>query len=485
MKESMSEISLEKLRDPKFYLESFTKIKGKTPGLTPFILNEAQKDLFNALRKYKRVIALKARQIGFSTAITGYLYHKTITTPGTNTALIAHKAEVAAEFLDKVKTFWRTTPEALRPKIHFNSKYEMSFPALDSKIMVLSGENVGRGMTLHNVLASELAQWPKPEEMMLALENAVPSSGQIIVESTPFGVGNLFHRMWSAKDNGYEKKEYGWWWHYTEEEVEAIRRRINDPLKFAQEYELEFLASGRQVFDPRLVSRMKDRIYEVGHVVKLDDGTNHVVKEIEGGLRVYIPPVAGHNYILGADVAEGVAGGDFSTCAIFDRTTGEEVAFFRGHLPADKFGLRLCDWGKMYNNALAVVEINNHGLTTVTAMRNAIYPSMYFRPAKFDTMGTSWTERLGWKTTKVTRPLMIDDLNDALREGSLILHSKETIDEMITFIFDDGNNMVAMDGFHDDGIFATAIGFQGFKVMYEGKLEQIDYRKHMPVSTPY
>lgn len=473
------------LRDPKYYLESFCKIKGKTPGLIPFKLNEAQKDLYNTLRRCKRVIALKARQIGFSTAIAGYFYHKTITTPGTTTALVAHKSEVAAEFLDKIKLFYRSTPESLRPQVHFNSKYEMSFPALDSKIMVMSGENVGRGFAIHNVLASELALWDRPEEMMLALENAVPSSGQIVIESTPYGVGNKFHRMWSDKNNGYEKKEYGWWWNYSEAEIGEIKRRIGDPLKFAQEYELEFLASGRQVFDPHMVRRLQANILEIGHIINLEDGTSHVVKEIEGGLRIYKPPVKGEIYVAGADVAEGVVGGDYSTCVIYNRKTGEEVAFYRGLMPADKFGLKLNDWGRMYNNALMVVEVNNHGLTTVTALRNAIYPSLYFRPSKFDSMGTSWSDRLGWKTTKVTRPLMIDDFNEALREGSITIHSKETIDEMITFVFDTGNNMVSMSGFHDDGIFASAIGFQGFKAIYDKPLIQVNYEEHLPVSTPY
>ena len=73
---------LDKIRDPKFYLEKFTKIQGKKHGsLIPFILNEAQKDLFNSVRINSRVIILKARQIGFSTAMVGYYYHKTITTP--------------------------------------------------------------------------------------------------------------------------------------------------------------------------------------------------------------------------------------------------------------------------------------------------------------------------------------------------------------------------------------------------------------------
>jgi hypothetical protein len=120
------EESLNKILDPKFYLESFCKIKGKTPGLMPFILNEAQKDLYNSLNTHSRVIILKARQIGFSTAVTGYLYHKTITSPGTNTALIGYNSDLTAELLDKVKTFWRTTPDQLRPKIQYNSKYDFS-----------------------------------------------------------------------------------------------------------------------------------------------------------------------------------------------------------------------------------------------------------------------------------------------------------------------------------------------------------------------
>jgi len=38
---------------------------------------------------------------------------------------------------------------------------------------------------------------------------------------------------------------------------------------------------------------------------------------------------------------------------------------------------------------------------------------------------------------------------------------------------------------HDDCIFAAAIGFQGFKILYSGKLEQIDYTKHLPQSYSY
>ena len=143
---------VEQLRDPKFYLENFTKIKTKKQGtLQPFILNEAQKDIFNTLRREKRIIILKARQLGFSSGITGFFYHDTIMNPGTTTALIGYNADLTSELLEKVKILYKTTPAELRPTIQYNSKHEISFPKLDSKILVLpSTVNVGRGATQYD-----------------------------------------------------------------------------------------------------------------------------------------------------------------------------------------------------------------------------------------------------------------------------------------------------------------------------------------------
>lgn len=468
----MSNESLERIRDPKFYLESFVKIKGKTPGLVPFILNEAQKDLFNTLNVSSRVIILKARQIGFSTAVTGFFYHKTIMTPGTNTALIGYNSDLTSELLDKIKTFYASTPNELKPTIQYNSKYEISFPKINSKIIVLpSTENVGRGYTLHNVLATELSAWEKADEKMMTLEASVPITGQIVIESTPRGMGNTYHKMWMS-DNDYAKREYGWWWLYTEEEIEIIRRRMNDPMKFAQEYELTFLASGRMVFDPEIIAQMREKQLAVGDKVIDTDGSERIV-EVESGLRIYKTPQHGKFYVVGVDVAEGQTGGDFSVATIFERTTGEEVAFFRGLISPDKFAEKLDEWGRRYNNALMVVEINNHGLTTVTGLKQLMYPSMYFRPSKFDAIASPYSEKLGWKTTKMTRPLLIDDLGQALRDGDLIIHSKEIFDEMTTFVFDKNNDMDAMNGHHDDTIIAVGISYQGFKILYDKPLVQL------------
>jgi len=476
------EYGVEQLADPRFYLENFCKIKGKeAKGLEPFILKPAQLDIFNVLNKNNRVMIVKARQIGFSTCVTGYLYHGTIISQGVTSAIIGYNNDLTAELLDKIKTFYRTTPDALKPTIHYNSKYEISFPKVDSKILVLpSTENVGRGYTINNALCTELPFWEKVEEKMVTLEASVPVTGKLIIESSPGAVGDYFHRMW-VSDNGYVKKEYGWWWNYSEEEVETIRKRMNNPRKFNNNYALEFLISGRAVFTQEAINLQRKSVLKVGDKVPLESGETHIVRE-EEGFRMYKPPQAGHFYVGGADCAEGVTGGDYSVAVILDRTNGEEVGFWRGHIAPDKFGTLLDKWGRLYNNALMVVESEAHGNVVINILKQKLYPSLYFRPARFDTIGNPWSDKIGWKTTKITRPILIDEFEQATREGTVAIRSKEIVDEMNVFVFNNANKMVAMESYNDDCVFAIAIALQGFKVISDKPMTQLNYSNHLPMS---
>jgi intein/homing endonuclease len=302
---------------------------------------------------------------------------------------------------------------------------------------------------------------------------------------TPKGQGNLYHRIWMADDNGYAKKEYGWWWGYTKEEIELIRKRMNNPMKFAQEYGLEFLASGRSVFDQMIIKKQRKNILKVGDaVIDKETGETYFVTE-ENGFRMYRKPKTDGLYVCGVDVSEGVEGGDYSVAIIWDRKTGEEVAMYRGLLPPDILAKRLNEWGRLYNNALMVVEINNHGLTTVTVLRQLIYPTLYFRQAKFETIGQGSSDKIGWKTTKLTRPLLIDDFAQAVRDGLLTIHSKELLNEMTVFVYNDNGDMQPQEGFHDDMVFGGGIGFQGFKVTSPSVSTQLDYTAHLPINFSY
>jgi hypothetical protein len=80
---------------------------------------------------------------------------------------------------------------------------------------------------------------------------------------------------------------------------------------------------------------------------------------------------------------------------------------------------------------------------------------------------------------------MIDDLNEALLEGSIKIHTEKTVDEMLTYAYNDNGEAGSQSGFHDDCIMASAVCLQGFKIMFKGKLEQLDETKHMPESFSY
>jgi len=641
--------TLEKVRamkDPKFYLENFCQIKTKNRKFVPFILNEAQKDLYNTLVRdeAKRVILLKARQLGFSTAICGFFYHDTITNPGTTSVIIGYNREMTTELLEKVKLFYNTTPEALRPEIKYNSRYEMSFPKLGSKILVLpSNSTVGRGYTINNLLCvsgetevlvvgdqvrkvselkegelimnggggyspikkiisklndkrlltikpmgvpaltltedhkvltrtfksgkpswekssnltldnymafpcsqgrecfkfleithswikgkeyywtpiksiveapqeelvydivlpndphsfvttsgivsncTELALWDKAEEKMMTLESSVPIDGRIVVESTPNSIGNLYHEMW-VRENDYIKKEYGWWWAYTEEEIETIKRRMNNPQKFAQEYACHFLASGRLVFDSQAVLRQRKNILKTEDLIKQIEGVKSTQEKVflYDGMRVYRQPTDDGIYVCGVDNSEGVEGGDYTVVTFFNRKTGEEVGFYRGLIAPDRLAIKLNAWGRYFKNALMCVEINNHGLSTITELKHLMYPNFYFRPSKFDVLGMTSSDKMGWRTTPITKPLMIDDLNKALRDDIITIHSKETLDEMLTFIYSDSGDMQPTTrSYHDDTIFATAVAFQGFKVLVDKAPTQLNFAKYLPSNFSY
>lgn len=483
----MTKPLIEESCDPKFYLENFTKIKSKERGLVPFVLKEAQKDFFNALRSAKgnRTMILKARQLGFSSAVTGYFYVNTITNPGTTTALVGYNSDMVTELLDKVRTLHKTTPLRIRPKVHYDSKYEMSFPNIDSKILVLPcTDNVGRGYTLHNVLVTELSAWENAERRMGGLEESVPHDGTIVIESTPRGQGNLYHRMW-MQENEYLKKEYGWWWEYNREMMEIKKKRLG-PQMFAQEYGLEFLASGRPVFDTKMIVEQRKNVLKIGDKNKSIETSGEYPVVIDyKGWTIYRPPEPDGIYVCGGDVAEGVEGGDYSVGTIFNRKTGEEVASFRGLIAADRFGDKLNEMGRYYNNALMIVEVNASGLTTVLRLKDLIYPSMYFRPSKYDALSTTPTDRLGWRTTSATKTNLIEEFAAAVRDGDFIVHSKELLNEMSVFVYNDNNDMVPQQGFHDDSIFSAAIAFQGFKVTTDKPLLQIDESAHLPKTFAY
>jgi hypothetical protein len=69
-------------------------------------------------------------------------------------------------------------------------------------------------------------------------------------------------------------------------------------------------------------------------------------------------------------------------------------------------------------------------------------------------------DRLGWRTTQATKPMMIGQLKNAIENDDIKLNSPTIIDECMTYVSDDNGRTNAISGHHDDTVIGTAIALE-------------------------
>lgn len=256
------------------------------------------------------------------------------------------------------------------------------------------------------------------------------------------------------------------------------------PEKLTQEYpstwQEAFISSGKNVFSALALQEMENDAEPVGETeyYNLIPGELHddfILERVpfeeqeepddftyKAPLKIWTHPIPGREYVIGADVAEGLKNGDFSVADVVDTTTMETVARWRGHVDPDKFGEVIGALGTYYNYALVGVEVNNHGLTTIQKLRDTFYTNLFKRERGYDEDFEEPTSNLGWKTDIRTKRLMIDSLVRLVREKIITDKDVVFIGEAFAFVRDDRGRMNAEEGEHDDTVMAKAIAFQLF-----------------------
>ena len=191
-------------------------------------------------------------------------------------------------------------------------------------------------------------------------------------------------------------------------------------------------------------------------------------KHPRGELFVYHELDAKQRYYIGADVAMGVAKGDFSVAQILDRQK-RRVAMWRGHIHPDRYADVLHALGMRYNEARVVVENNNHGLVTAIRLgRDLAYPDIYTAVGEGQ-LNDKDSFIIGFNTNSKTKPLIIDNLRASMREEEISLLDVTTLQEMKAFIVTESGKMQAEVGVHDDCVMSLALANH----IHDGKFEPI------------
>ncbi|WP_394137439.1 hypothetical protein [Cytobacillus oceanisediminis] len=500
------------LNDNQKYIETFLKIRTKEGKLVPFKLNSSQIRLLKKIEELQqqgkpvRIIIAKSRQMGFSTLTEGLIFKRTATNKLTNSLIIAHKETASSNLFNMSKLFYEEMPTPLRPMKKASNAKELIFenptpdpdekrnnPGLRSKIKIESANNegAGRSETIHNLHVSELAFWNNPDNVMLGLMQAVPNTPNtmVIVESTSNGVGGTFYNMWKQAERGendfipmffpwFEHTEYSMPtpddFEITEEEEElqklynlttdqltwrrwAIRNNCGGDVDlFKQEYpsyaEESFLSSGRPRFSIGALKKWLNNAKK-GEQGYLEKGS--FIKDNKGYIEIWERPKPNHTYVIGADVSEGLADGDYSAATVWDSKTKTQVAKWHGHIDPDLFAGELENLGNYYNKALIAVESNNHGFTTLNILKRTYINLLEME--KYDENTDTTTKKLGWQTNKKTKPLVIDNLAYMIREKLIQTFDQSFINECMTYIREENGSTNAIQGNHDDLVMASAI----------------------------
>nr|DAF21510.1 MAG TPA: Terminase large subunit [Caudoviricetes sp.] len=553
---------LEKIKLIKQDFYKFAKmnlyIKDKFANIVPFVPNEPQRALIDYVllciseKRPVKVIILKARQMGFSTAVEALCYWWTSTNFNINSVIIGNDEKSSLNLYRMFRRYFDNTNILFKPSVRYNTKSDLTFEKFDEsgkqiglgsaiKIETAKNKSAGRSDTVNFLHASELGAWENGEDLVASLMQTVPDAevmekpSMVFLESTAEGRGNYFHKEYVAavnKKNNYQPLFAPWWildtyerdatfedlgqlndyesflvelmkkghttlghkFTVSEESIPRklayYRRKARDfaatPERLPQEYpstwEEAFIASGKNVFNPLALQEMEkdatpledvdyykiapleDRPYEEFELEQIPFEENEAPDDFtyKAPLKIWGKPKPYKEYIIGADVAEGLKGGDFSVATVVDISTMEVVARWRGHCDPDRFGEILGALGTYYNYALIGVEVNNHGLTTVQKLRDTFYTNLYKRDRGYDEEWETPTVNLGWKTDMRTKRLMIDDLIKLVRERVIKDKDIVFINEAFSYVRDERGRMNAEEGSHDDVVMSTAIAYQLF-----------------------
>lgn len=189
------------------------------------------------------------------------------------------------------------------------------------------------------------------------------------------------------------------------------------------------------------------------------------------GLRIWEQPKELHQYAIGADVAEGV-NQDASCAQVIDCKTGRHVAcYWSDAADIDNYAAELYKLGHYYFKAEICIESNNHGNGVIALMGGSVgglaYSNLYKRVV-YEEFTQKRSKIIGFKTTSITKPRIIENLKNALRDGEVTTNDKHTIQELGNYVRDAKTGKTGAKGTsHDDRVMALALAWESARIIRE------------------
>lgn len=451
-------------QDPTHFLRKYCVIQHPLRGKILFSLYDFQEDVIRDFEQYQYNIVLKARQIGLSTCVAGYALWRMLFNTDQNILVIATKKDTAKNLVTKVRVMHQNLPVWLRGNCTEDNKLSLIF-ANGSQIKAISSSpDAGRSEALSLLILDEAAFIEGADIIWTAAQATLSTGGDAIILSTPDGKGNFFHKKWQEATTGEEDFNtvfLDWKVHPERDQTwrDEQTRKLGE-MDARQEHDADFISSGKTVIAGDLIEHYRENFQKEPKRKEAFDSNLWIWEEADYN----------NEYMVVADVARG-DGEDKSAFHVLELKTLSQVAEYRGLMDTKRFGSLLVEISTRYNDALLVVENSGVGWAVLQEIINRGYQNLFYTEQDLRYIDPKapkqrTTKRRiidknkvpGFTTSLRTRPLIISRLDECMRDGSVLIQSSRTFDELEVFIWKASGKSEAMEGYNDDLTMALAIG---------------------------
>ncbi len=461
-------------QDPIYFIEHYVKIITLDKGFVQISLYPFQRQAITDINENRRVIVKAGRQVGKTTMVVGYILWYILFNEDKFVAILANKAPTAREILNRIKIAYESLPLWLQQGVRTWNKGDIELENNCRVMATSTASSAIRGYSISLLYLDEFAFVPSniADEFFTSVYPTISSGTQskILISSTPNGM-NHYYRMWTEAvegQNGFKHIEANWRQVPGRDQAWADdQRRILGEEKFLQEMECEFMGSAGTLLSANALKSL-------AFVKPLNTS--------ESGIKIYQAPIENHVYTLIADTSRG-KGLDYSACIVLDVTQlpYRLVASYKDNTISPLvYPSILKKLGQYYNQAYALVEINDNGQQIVDSLfedyeYENILSTVDIKGKMVMTWGYGNKSTRGVRTTRSVKRLGCSLLKNLIEEQKLIIQDFDVIAELSTFISKNGS-YEAEEGSHDDLVMCLVLFSWMTNQQFFSELTNIDLK---------
>jgi hypothetical protein len=411
-----------------YYFLKYVKIVNPDRGEEFFQPYDYQVQLLKKFQHHRFNICLLSRQSGKTTVVAVYALWYSIFNPDKVIGIVSNKESSAKMILARIRRMYECLPVWLKPGVKDYSKTYVTFDNNSQIKISATSEDAFRGESMNLLICDEFAfvAQNQAEEFWASNYPTISASkeAKIVIISTPNGMFNIFHRLYSQAERGentFAHTKVSW------DEVPGRDKKWADEQlknlgkqKFRQEFAVEFLGSTNTVIDPDVLENIVSQWEDPIHI------------DLRGKLRIFEKPLEREIYVMGVDVAKGT-GENSSTIQIL-KILGlkpikmEQVAVYESNMiDVYQFTEVVNRLSFYYKNAFIMCENNSEGA--------AIVSRLWWEHENPNLVNSgSKNVDLGIRAKRTTKPKAVLLMKKLVEDHAIKLIDKETLNQLTTFI---------------------------------------------------